>query len=331
MHYSVTKGCLLVIGDLHLSDKFRGQHKDYQGTCRWVMNRILDMAADAKQSHGAVSIMLLGDLFGVKEKRFTTREFFLEVYAFFKELNSLCRGNVFSVIGNHDISHDDRSDFEVFGALGMLKVPEYVDFVVGDTGIRVHFLHYGMERETLTLHPTMSNVALGHNDFGLPGQPEYAWYSSNSISLESCTNLDGISLLLSGHIHTPAPAPSYVTMPSGKELTLFYPGSPARVSERYDDCIAVKFYPDAEGITYTPVEFGLIPLDEEFYPKQSKDDNPSKQEDNHETLVEIVGKLSGHTLIEGNILELIKHRPDVSDSVKKISIDLLTKQLNKAK
>lgn len=330
---AIKGGAVLVVGDLHLSDKFVGGHQDYRATCRFVMSRIQTMLSDLKEKHGSVSLFLLGDLFGVSEKRFTSRTFFLEVAEWFTALNELTNSHTYSVRGNHDIAHNDLSDFEVFSSLGLFKVPDYVDYhAADDDGIRFHFVHYGHENDDLTYSKSLINIGLAHNDFGLPGHPEIEWFpNEDAILLERQKNLQDLTMLLVGHIHKPTPH-AYVTMPNGNELQMIYPGNPTRVSEpRVDDVFAVSFAPSEDGyISFGAEYFNLPPVEEEFredYLNPPESETKALSEETIETLKTIVGRLNGKSLFDGDLISQINNRMDVPESVKSLAIKYLEAEL----
>lgn len=329
----VTSGVVITIGDIHLSDKFQGQHISYIDNCRRVMARILEMA----HSHKDVSVIFLGDLFGVSERRFTTREFLKEVMDFFEELNSHTHKRVFSVKGNHDISHHGMSDFDFFVSLGLLQTPATIDYTPGDAGIRFHLISYGQERRELPFSDTLVNVGLAHNDFGLPGVASSGWFHGDkAFDLESLTNFNRLRMLLSGHIHTPSPEPAYVNYEvdgDTNECLLYYPGCPTRVSERFDDCNAIVFSLDNGSVSFDTMSFNLIPVSEEFHDKVEEDLTAKGiDDDTQEALMEIVGNLQSNTgLLEGNIISIIQSRIDIPESVKTLALSFLEKELNRAR
>lgn len=337
LHTKINGGAVVIIGDLHYSDKYKGSHIDYLRNCYRVMEQVELNIERIKGNYGKVSVIFLGDLFGVNEKIFTTNSFMLRVYDHFTRLKALTDGHVYSVRGNHDIGHNDTTSFETLAHLGSYLVPaSHVDyFISDDDGIRFHFLHYGEETRELNKLDGFADVVLAHNDFGLPGLPDYGWFPSpKRLDLEGMSNLNGVSLVISGHIHQPSPEPAYVTLPSGNEATLFYPGCPTRVKvdENYDDCHMVVFYPQGTEVGYTHESFGLVPASELFLVKSEDDSKPEVDtltQEQRESLTTIVGMLQTRPTVEKDLIELIQGRVDISPSIRNIATDLLTKELNK--
>lgn len=312
---------VLVVGDLHLSDKFQGQHKDYYANCVEVMDAIELKVQALKAEHGSVSLLLLGDLFGVSEKRFTTRVFFLRVVEWFMRLNQVC-DEVATVRGNHDISHTDLPDFDVLKELGCFSNPRKLDWELsGDEGIRFHFVNYGHELDPLELKKDWGNIVLAHNDFG----STVGYSGDNQI-----TNMpwEGVDLVISGHIHTPSIDDVYIQMGTG-DIPLVYLGCPTRVAERVPDVFVMEFVASQNEVSYSKKLFGLKPVDEEFHPRVEKPSSVDKEVEKQrlESLKSIVGSLNTKRLVGVNLLELIEQRSDISPSVKKLCIKLLKDEL----
>ena len=59
--YQVKGGKILVFGDLHLSAKYEGTHKNYLYECYYNMDRIVEIC----ESNNPSGIVFLGDLIGV--------------------------------------------------------------------------------------------------------------------------------------------------------------------------------------------------------------------------------------------------------------------------
>ena len=325
---------VLIVGDLHLSDKFRGQHKDYYVNCLEVMEMIEQKCISLAEK-GDVYLIFLGDLFGVSEKRFTTRFFMIQVVEWFARLNDLCT-EVMTVKGNHDISHSDLPDYEVLLRLGCFTNPEYFDWesLGSNSGIRFHFVNYGDEKRPLELHPEWGNIVLAHNDFGGHG----GYQSEDTVvPVNELSHWADVNMVISGHIHTPS-VDSWLTLPShNATLPLIYVGCPTRVKERIDDVLTVVFETPIDdssesSIGYSVDEFGLKPAAEEFIEKEDSVESgvtldPEIERLRLESLKGIVGSLKQRDMNSTNLLQMIEARTDITDRVKKISIDLLTECL----
>lgn len=327
----IDKGAVLIFADTHWSAAYQGNHRNYAQTCLEIMKQISDICEEqSNSSEGLGGIIFLGDLIGVKERNITNRKFLTYVYKFYYELNELTQGQVYTVIGNHDIGN--YTDVDMFTTLGLLKNVPYIDFFnpSGETEVRFHLVNYGDEHKFLELGDS-SNVVLGHNEFFITGQTN--WYKSKSaLELSDLDNFAGTDLLVSGHIHTPSTQVMSCTMSDGSELQLYYPGNPTRVSERISDAFYVKFWysPVSESTDFEAIPYGLKPLEEEFLDDtETLDDDTLENSKTMETVSEIIGTLNTVNTVEGNIIQQIRDRKDIEDTIKNMAIEYLTDAMSK--
>lgn len=325
---------VLVFGDMHISSTFQGQHRDYQKECLDNMDSIVEKV----KKHKPCAVFFLGDLIGVKEVNVRSREFLLEVILFFKKLNHLTNGNVYSVKGNHDFG--SMSDFDFLVGLGLIKNCDDVDLVVDDGGkekkeVRFHIVNYGDFTRKLNFEGDegCSHVVLAHQDFHIEGAEDWYKTTKERLDIDKMKNFRGVDLVLSGHIHAPSSEILY-----GQEgIGLFYLGSPARVTERYDDCWYVLFsYDDVEKSTnYHALSFGLEPARDVFYPLEDFKEELTEeelfeleeQEAKNKRLKDIVNEIIEGRLTEGNLFEQIKKVPFAEDKVKELASDYLRKAI----
>jgi predicted phosphodiesterase len=329
-NYSVHGGKILVFGDLHLSSTYEGQHVNYLEESLYNIWKIRDMVLVEKPS----AVMFLGDLIGVRERNIKDRRFFREVLLFFKTLTEVTGGNVYSVKGNHDFG--DYSDFDLLIGLGYLKNPTYVDYM-SDSGleVRFHFVNYGYERKPLVFpkESECSNVVLCHADIQIPGVT--TWYTTkDGIQLSSLKNWCGVDLVVAGHIHTPSKEISFTTI-NDASTGLFYPGSPSRVAERYNDCWYMEFSYNEEVHTtdYQSNLFGLKDVSEVFYPKEDfiDDGEISEEEIRTQSLTNIVREVMEGRMTSGDLFQQIRVIPGASDRVKDIACEYLQRAIDEVK
>lgn len=321
---------LVIVGDTHLSSKYQGTHINYIETSYLTMQHILRLVKKHKKSNGKVALVLLGDLFGVKERNIHDDQFFDQVYTWFYSLNVLCDGHVYSVKGNHDMGV--YTTFDLMVNMGLLKNPKFIDFCTdkGDLEGRFHIVNYGQERAELDYpdNSEAANFVLGHADYSIKGVT--AWYDSPSqVEVATLENFKDVSAIISGHIHTPQ-QPYTVDMPDGNRLQLFFPGAPSRVTERFPDCFYVYFsYDRTTGDTNFDTELmGLRPIDEEFIPESEIITKDTAEETyNLDGIEEILGTLSSHSTVEGNIINQIRQHQGASEQVREKAVEFLEKVL----
>lgn len=328
--YQVYDGKILVFGDLHLSAKYTGSHKNYIYECYYNMDKITEYCEKYKPS----GIVFLGDIIGVSERKISDHQFLMRVMMFFMKLNAITNGNVFSVKGNHDFG--DFSDFDMLVGMGLLKNPKYIDYYGnGKLEIRFHFVNYGEEHQKLELaeYPVIaSNVVFGHADYYIEGVTN--WYSTKSaVHLNELDNFCGVEMVISGHIHLPSDGEiSYTTLKDGSTIGLFYVGSPSRVVERIDDCWYMWFeYLEGE-TNYEAELFGLEPASEVFIAKENIISEMSEEEADRvhqsEKLTEYVREIIESQLTTGDLFGQIDLVPGVGKDIKDVAKSYLRRAID---
>lgn len=250
-HNETTKYVPLIIGDLHISDKYSGRHVDYLRDCIEFCKQITDEIVKRNVTH----LFLTGDIFGrTTEKNLQYRETLLLMMQQFKQWNELTNGNVYSARGNHDYN-DTLTDFEVFVSMGFIKTADYVD--VG--AIRFHLIDYGEHNREIDLDENLYNVAIMHTNLQIEGITTWFQGGNDGVELSSLENLYGVELVVAGHIHNPS-VRLVTTSIRDKDISLFYPGNGTR--PKYDVniwnmCFGVMFETDGVDVNMATIEFKL--------------------------------------------------------------------------
>lgn len=318
-NYIIDGGEIFVFGDLHLSSSYEGQHIDYLLDCYKNMDIISNIVSEGKPS----AVVFLGDIVGVRERNIRDRQFLMRVIMFFEALNNITSGNVYSVKGNHDMG--DFSDFDFFVGLGLIKHPMYLDYYVEKSHeIRFHFVDYGSESCALDLAEYASNVVLGHSDYFIEGVTN--WYSAKSgVELSTLDNMCGVVLVVSGHIHVPSDQILYTTLKDGSSVGLFYPGSPSRTAERFDDCWYLVFDHDNEtgDTNYDAKLMGIPKAETVFHPAEDfleESEGCDDKQENSPELVAIVQEIIESRITSGDIENQIRIIPGASDATKDLAV-----------
>ena len=222
----------IVLGDLHISDRYSGKHVDYWQNCV----EVLAMLTKEIENGGYTHIFLLGDLVGMTDKNMKTRDGLLYLMRTLQHWSELVKGNLYSVRGNHDIG-GKLTDFEMFVSLGMIKTAPYVDMGC----LRMHLIDYGDEHRAIEhnkLYTSSYDIALMHYNLQIEGKT--TWFrAGDGIELSSLTNLDGVDVVIAGHIHNTSPAMEQTSI-NNSPVTLVYPGCPTR--PKWDKNIWDKTY-----------------------------------------------------------------------------------------
>lgn len=310
---------VMVIGDTHFSDSFRGTHKDYKASSLRLMNHIIDKI----KLENPTIVIFAGDFIGVKEKNIRSRAFFLEVIRFLQKVNNLTTDGVFTLLGNHDIGGYSVTDVSLLIELGLFKHCKVID-LKSDSGnpiLRFHMVDYGLENEKIDLLEGESNVVIGHNNFAFNHDSLYGGQAG--IVLSNHGVWEGVDLVLSGHIHVPSH--EIISGRIGDSVSnLFVLGSPSRVMERIKDCWYVIFESDgSDRVNYEAKPFDLWGIDEEFLPKEEVSLNEKELSLRDKNLRGIIQELNESRLLRGGLMEQIDRFPLVSKEVKERAKEIL--------
>ena len=249
---------VLVIGDLHISDRYNGKHKDYLENCFDVLNMITESIKEKEVTH----LIALGDWIGIglNEKNLRKRETLLRVIQVLQEWNKLTNNNVYSLRGNHDIG-SKLTDFDMFVELGLLKNVRQLDINIA----RFHMFDYGEETRRIDVDENMYNIGLFHTNLLIEG--ETTWYRGGvGTELSTLENLYGVDFAIAGHIHNPS-LRIVSTSIRDRDITLFYPGNLTRPKYEpniWDKGYAVLFKIDDMGTSADMVTYVLKPVEEVF-------------------------------------------------------------------
>lgn len=241
----------LIIGDLHISDKYSGRHVDYFQDCVDFLNQITDEMKKNKVTH----LFLTGDLIGrTTEKNLQERDTLMYFMKVLQVWNSLTNGNVYSARGNHDYA-EVLTDFEMFVTLGLLKTAKHVD--VGSA--RIHLIDYAEHKRAIEVDEDKYNLAIMHTNLQVEGVTTWFVGGRDGVELSSLENLYGVELVVAGHIHNPS-IRTVTTSIRDKDISLFYPGCGTR--PRYEPNIwnqafGVLLETDAEDVKVGQVIFEL--------------------------------------------------------------------------
>lgn len=254
----------LIIGDLHIFDKYSGRHVDYFGDCCWFLEYI----TEEMKKNVITDLFLTGDVVGrTVEKNLQSRESLMYFMKVLQIWNDMTNGNVYSNRGNHDIGVK-LTDFEMFVTLGLLKTADFVDV----ESTRFHLIDYGEHNRELSVDENKYNVAIMHTNLQIEGITNWFERGKDGVELSTLENLYGVDLVIGGHIHNPS-LRLVSTSIRDREVALFYPGNGTR--PRYDKNIWNKCYGVLIDTNEKDTQLGQI----EFTLKDPKDFYQSTFED----------------------------------------------------
>lgn len=332
-------GSVMIIGDLHISDKFTGKHKNYLENCFWVLGKITEEINKKKPK----AIVLLGDIVGWQETNINDRQIFSMFCKILKEWNSVCP--VYCVRGNHDLK--GYPDFLFLSEFDLLITSSmcggYFDYY-GKEGqevpeVRFHLVDYKEEDKALNLAPApTSNIVLAHNNFTINGITN--WYNEHDgIELGMMQNFCGVDMVIAGHIHNPSPEIYATQMPNGDSCMLFYPGCPTRpIKEKnlYESCwyVYVEYNESSQQTDINTDEFHLRPISDLFYEDEvfidEKTEDEIQEELRKEALKDVLGDLLKYRMNTGDPISQIDRIPNATDEAKEVAKQYLQIAFNKS-
>ena len=341
---------VLVVGDLHISDKYTGKHKDYLSNCFKVLN---DITAKLELEKPC-ALFLLGDIVGLRETNIGSREVLSNFCKVLKYWNSICP--VYSVRGNHDMA--GYPDFKLLEDLDLIITSEkcggYVDYYAKEDvdcpELRFHLVDYGSEHRDLNIWAlsaeelalaeeqgvkpkTASNIVLGHANYTIEGVT--TWYRADGgIELNTLSNFKDVDFVISGHIHSPSNTINCVNMFGGKPSMLFYPGCPTRPSVKdntQDSCyfVVLKYSPELDATNVNIDEWKLAPSSEVFYKDEHfVQEQTSEEAERKAALTDVLNDMMQYRLSSGDPIKQVELVPNASKEAKDIAIDYLKMAIN---
>lgn len=335
MYQRVVGSDILIIGDLHISDKaVVGRHKNYLKNCFDCLADILEKVHERKPS----AVVFLGDLVGTSERNIKSREVLAMFCKFFKDISKYSK--VYCVRGNHDSG--DYPEFQFLSELGLFETATssdgYFDYY-GYEGqiepeIRFHLVDYGNERKPLSLAGgSTTDIVLAHNNFTIQGVTN--WYQSkDGIELSSLDNFAGVYMVISGHIHNPSPDIVATEMVAGGQCCLFYTGCPTRPAEQYPSCWIVRFgyNADSQCTDYDALELPLSPVSETFYTEDTFIEDMTEEQiaevERTMALKEVLDEIITCRITSGDLISQVNNIPNASQDAKNMACHYLQLALN---
>ena len=266
---------VLIIGDLHISDRFSGRHINYLENCFDCLDMIEKSIVDNNITH----LICLGDWIGIglAEKNLKERSSLLRLIQVLQKWNKLLNGNVYSLKGNHDIGKN-MTDYDFFVTMGLLKYVPQLDL----GSCRFHLFNYGEETRTIYVDNDKYNIGCFHSNLLIEGLT--TWYKGGvGVELSSLKNLYGVNMAIAGHIHNPSMR-LVSTSIGDSDISLFYPGCPTRPRlepNMWDRAYGVVITTDEVETQMDLINYELKPLEEVF---TTLEEDPTKGIDDEESV-----------------------------------------------
>lgn len=328
MYYKVNKGGMelgdlarvLMYGDLHLSSKGYGAHRNYPKETLHYLKTITEYTEKYRATH----LIGLGDLsFG----RFNTLEYRLAVEAELIKQNELTDGNRYEVKGNHDSATYGMTEYEYYVSKGLIKPS--TNITIGR--VNISMVDSGKSSTANIIDPSNQdelNVVLAHDYFKFEDtrMPDYG----AAILLDNFTRWFGVDFLFLGHIHSFEMFEGLVVKDGhGHRMAVTILGSPSRPSYReglMDEVghLALLTIRDNGEVQYDLLEMPLWSLEESFNIElKEKEKEKQIQREKSIDISDIVENLNTHNSTMGNPEDIIRALEGIDEKYKQKAIELL--------
>lgn len=307
-----------IYGDIHLSSKSYGAHRDYPNESLYYFKLITDKTIEKNATH----LIGLGDLtYG----RFNTLEYREQVEAELERQIKQVGNNRYELKGNHDSATYGMTEYEYYVKKGKINTSRNIR--IGK--VNISMVDSGQHNNTEILIDNDSiNVVLAH-DFFKFSDTEIADYGK-SIILDDLHKWYGIDYLICGHIHNYHLFKGLMIKEGiGKETLVNYLGSLCRPSFRaghMDEVGRMCFLTimDDGTMEYEIEEIPLLSLEESFNLELKAEQAKAKEEkENRLDISDIVQQLNSHERNIGNPEDIIAAMGGIDAKYKNKAIELL--------
>lgn len=315
---------VLIYGDIHLSSKNYGAHRDYAQESLECYRKV----TEACEKHNVTHLIGLGDFtYG----RFNTLEYRESVeYELYKQYE-LVNGNHYELKGNHDSASYGMTEYEYYIKKGLLKPScnitlGHVHFTMFDSGM------YDKVVPNFGIGNNSTNIVLTHDYFKFRDTlvPDFG----KCVELDNKSEWFPMDYMICGHIHNQLAFEGLILkeidgQTHGKRVLVQYPGALARPVYReghmdaVGQLILLTIYDNLE-MRYDVLDVELRELNESFNlsakaAEQAKKEMKEKRVD----ISDIIQQLSRHERILGNPEDIILAMVDVDERYKCKAIELL--------
>lgn len=312
---------IIVYGDIHLSSKNYGGHKDYAKESLSYFKEI----TKAVEQYGATHLIGTGDLtFG----RFQALEYRDAVEAELNKQYKLVQGNRYEVKGNHDSATYGMTEYEFYQQKGLLK--KATNLTIGD--VNISMVNNGEYKTTEIIKPSENtiDIVIAHDYFKFENTqlPNYG----KAIILDNFEQWFGVDLLLCGHVHNHFEFTGDIIKDNrAHRMGVNYLGCMSRPSYREDlmddigHLVLLTIHEDGR-LEIGDIEVELWPIEESFnLAKKEAEFLGGETEEKRVKLdiSDIVHDLDTYERVVGNPEDIIAAMPDLDERCKKKAIELL--------
>lgn len=324
---------MLIHGDLHLSSKNRGSHRDYPMFALKRLEEIVELSEKLEVNY----IVDLGDLtYG----RFHTLEYRKSFESLLTKKREIAQGNggdSYILKGNHDISTSGMTEYEFYMLKGgFFKEPEDLHF----KGLTVFMDGHKVskDREYKLGDESDDGILLGHNYYAFK-DTELPPYGVAKY-LDNAKEFKDINMFILGHIHGHHIFRGDINTGDGsKGSVVVYPGSPSIPSydkdldmeykviiiDADDNSGSVNFSMEIIQLPEIEEVFNLVDIESRKIAKMESSERKERQEKISATVDNLLESESNKLDVD-SVLELLPE----STLGKKKALELLERARNKA-
>lgn len=303
---------ILIYGDIHLSSRNYGAHKNYPLESLEYFKNITNTAEEI----GATHIIGLGDLtYG----RFNTLEYRKSVEDELIKQNNICGGNRYELKGNHDTATYGMTEYEYYIQKGFIKKATNLKI----ENLNLNMVNFGEHEETdlLMTGDNDTNIVLMH-DFFKFSDTSLADYGK-ALKLDGFDKWGNVDYIIGGHIHNHEIFEGFI---GNKRVTVAYLGCPCRPAYRKGFMQETGWYViitvESGEVNVEIHEFPLIPLEQSFN-FEEKEGKEEKIQQKRVDVSDIVHRLDSHKRVVGEPADVIMAMENVDIKYRKKAIELL--------
>lgn len=315
-----------IYGDIHLSSKNYGGHRDYPAESLYYFQKITETTRKYELTH----LIGCGDFsFG----RFSTLEYRRAVEIELEAQNRITNGNRYEIFGNHDEAGYGMTERDYYIENGLLKPS--TNLTLGN--LHITMVDYGKAHETpanIVNEDGQYNVIIAH-DFYKFANSKVANFGK-AIELDHMSNWFGANALICGHIHKIIDFSGFIQDESGDkmiECEVHYLGCMSRPAftkngmDTEGHIMIYTVYDDGEVEAFNEV-IPLWDLDKSFNIEE-KAAKEKKQAEIAEKvdITDVVKQLDAHDKHTGNPEDIINAMEGIDERYKAKAIDLLHRAL----
>lgn len=312
---------VLVYGDIHLSSKNYGAHRQYPLESLTYFKNITTTAKEC----GATHIIGVGDFtYG----RFSTLEYREAVEKELVKQNKICNGQRYELKGNHDSATYGMTEYEYY--INKLLLRPAANLMLGN--LNLSMIDYGKHRkqEIIPIQNDKTNIVVMHDYFKF-SDTSIADYGK-ALILDSFEPWYGVDYIIGGHIHNHEIFKGKIIKDGmAYESVVHYLGCPCRPSYRpghmqdKGQYAIISVYQDGE-VEYDIHEFPLWNINESFN-LEAKEEKERHAEQKHVDVSDIVRRLDTHKRVVGEPEEIIMAMDTIDLKYRKKAVELLKESL----